>query len=89
MKIFQGNTLPLGNKFKTNEQTKPPAICAFVSWLTRTVSQAPTAALVLNTADKGKGTLAANGTQADYLQRGQWCFLSLLAEKLAERQHLF
>lgn len=65
MKIFQGKALPLGNKSKTNEQTKPPAATpAFGSWLTERVSQASTAALLLNTADKWKGTLAANGTQS-------------------------
>lgn len=64
MKIFQGNALPLGNKFKTNEQTKPPATFASVSWLVKSVSQASTAALFLNTPDKLKGTSAANGTQS-------------------------
>lgn len=53
MKIFQGKALPLGNKSKTNEQTKPPAATpAFGSWLTERVSQASVAALLLNTADK-------------------------------------
>lgn len=64
MKIFQGKALPLGDKFKTNEQTKSPAIFAFVFWLTKTVSQASAAALFPSTPDKWKGTLAANGTQS-------------------------